>query len=569
MAKRKRTAGQSTAAIMTADLERAKDPSKTSWDDGWAGLETTFQSKKSIELYTRYEDDEDRYFEHPYMVGKVKQVGRRMAKKFKSKKGDRAKWCLFSRVELSEDKDLWDVARSELKFSFAGGAEALQVNFGMDPFTFEFGIKPVPLKWLYDEQFVLFLQKLVFDVPLKHGLSASILNGGGQFHLSAKPYLTGSLLADDLSTRINHPELSTWVLDWPNCDDRAMRSTPQRFAAYREALDDYWRGAYHPRARGIPTAQNALLDHRFEPARQLPVERVMTDAGPAGSAVEVFQNNFAFGRSVRWRAQNVHPGYWQSAHPDVDGYQPHQVMRNTEVNLNRLQIAGELHVKNGKVLHAERAPELDAALEPSMLIDEASYEHRAHISRTSAQDYVDAILLEVHHARWLQQHSNVLIVGSLAQDQLGIDAEQTVKKHAGAAALQKLKKAARAFNLEQSQGRIKSDFIEPETLFFAAWACLPKGAKAEIAREAVNGFTERVHQAASVDPRGSDADPMDAHRHRIHPLLWEALKDEKGTTPDAAAAELRRFLEDPAGHLSKRPVFSQVGEVPPWEKTGV
>jgi hypothetical protein len=551
---------------MTADLKRAKDPLLTGWDDAWVGLEPTFQSKKSLELYAKHAGDEDKYFEHPYMVGTVRKIGRRMAKKYGSKQHHGADWCLFDPPTLSVERDPWDVTRSELEFAFTkAGRQALQVNFGMDPFTFEFGIKPVPLPWLYDERFVLFLQKLVFDVPLKHGLSASILNGGGQFHLSAKQYLTGSLLADDLATRLNHPELATWVMDWPNCDDRSMRSTVRRFEAYRDAIGDYWRGAYHPEAVGVLTAENALFDVGFEPAPSVPEQPLMTDSGPTGPARDVFQTNFALGRSLRWRAQNVHPGYWQTAHPDVDGYQPHQIMRNSEVNLNRLQIAGELHVKNAEVLNAERVPELDAPLDASMLMEEASYEQRAHISRTSARDYVDAILLDVHHARWLQTHPHVKILGSLAQDQLSLDAELTVKKHAGAGALERLRKVARASNLEQSDGRLRTDFIEPETLFFAAWRALPAGGRAEIAREAVGGFVERVHQAASVDPRGANGDPMDAHRHRIHPLLWEALQKSRPAAGDAVGAELKRFLEDPDACLSKRPVFSQVGEAPPWD----
>ena len=57
------------------------------------------------------------------------------------------------------------------------------------------------------------------------------LNGGGQFHLSAKCSLKGSLLADDVATRLDHPELSTWIMNWPNCDDRAQRASRRRFDA--------------------------------------------------------------------------------------------------------------------------------------------------------------------------------------------------------------------------------------------------------------------------------------------------------------------------------------------------
>src|SRR6185369_18008153 len=109
--------------------------------------------------------------------------------------------------------------------------------------------------------------------------------------------------------------------------------------------------------------------------------------GPVGSARDVFQTNFAFGRAVRLYAQNIHPGYWQSAHPDEDGYRPDQIMRYSEGNINRLQIVGELHVKSGKVLEAEMVPELDAPLKSALLATEASWENRAQMSRTSARDF--------------------------------------------------------------------------------------------------------------------------------------------------------------------------------------
>ena len=73
----------------------------------------------------------------------------------------------------------------------------------------------------------------------------------------------------------------------------------------------------------------------------------------------------------------------QSAHPAEEGYRPDQIMRYSEGNLNRMQIAGEWHVKSGKVLDQERIPELDTPLEPSMLTTEAGWENRGQMSRTS------------------------------------------------------------------------------------------------------------------------------------------------------------------------------------------
>ena len=61
---------------------------------------------------------------------------------------------------------------------------------------------------------------------------ASMAHGGGQFSFSAKTYMQGSLLADDIAHRLDHPELSTWVLDYPNCDDRAFRASKARAAAF-------------------------------------------------------------------------------------------------------------------------------------------------------------------------------------------------------------------------------------------------------------------------------------------------------------------------------------------------
>ena len=425
---------------------------------------------------------------------------------------------MFARVELDEDLDPWKELRQNLIFHWANDdLEPLQVRFGLDPETFEYSIKPVPLAWFYDERFVTFLEEFLWKTPLDLGLSCSIAHGGAQFSLSAKTFLQGSLLADDIAYKLNHPELATWIMDWPNPDDRAFRATQRRLAAFRQVLKHYWAGGFHPRTIGVLTAENAFLDRGFGPG--VPSARGLMDPrrGPTGSARDVFQTNFAFGRTVRLQAQNVHPGYWQSAHPDEEGYRPDQIMRYGEGNLNRLQIVGELHVKSGKVLEAERAPELDAPLQLGMLTTESSWENRAQMSRTSARDYVEALLLAVHHAQYLQKHPHVAVIDSLHQDQILGDAEQTLQRRGAATTLARLRRGARKLNAEASGGRIKSDWIEPETLFWAAWRALRAGEKADIAREAIGGFLENVEQAATMDPRPEgERDPMEWHRHRIH-----------------------------------------------------
>jgi hypothetical protein len=308
----------------------------------------------------------------------------------------------------------------------------------------------------------------------------------------------------------------------------------------------------------------------------------MSEHGPLGSPREVFQTNFAFGRAVRLQAQNVHPGYWQSAHSDEEGYRPDQIMRYSEGNLNRLQIAGELHVKSGKVLEPADVPELDAPLELALLTEECSWENRGQMSRTSARDFVEALLLDVHHAQYLQAHPHVYVKDSLHQDQLLSDAEAVIRRHGAAATLASLHQEARRLNLKASRGRIKSDWIEPETLFWAAWKVLPADEKVAIAREAVAGFVERVEQAATMDPRPEfQRDPMEWHRHRIHPELWKALDAEGtlSTQPASLGRTGRGKVRDPAGnelaawqerkdiYLARRPLFSQAGLTPPWEQT--
>ncbi len=178
-------------------------------------------------------------------------------------------------------------------------------------------------------------------------------------------------------------------------------------------------------------------------------------------------------------------------------------MRYSEGNLNRLQIAGELHVKSGKVLDAARGPELDCPLDFELLTTEASWENRAQMCRTSARDYVEALLLDVHHARYLQAHPHVRIATSLQQDQILGDAEATLTRCDRGDVLDRLHDEARIANLNASDGRIRSDRIEPEALFWAAWSALAAPEKYAIAREAVSGFIERVDQAASMDPRST------------------------------------------------------------------
>jgi hypothetical protein len=556
---------------MTTVLATFRRQDRPDWGNAWVGMEPTFQSRTSVRKWERMSEKkggEDAYFEDEYMLRTQRAVAEAIVKRYRAqrKRGDEA--YLFSRVSVKEGLDQWEIRRQNLKFKWAAEElEAFQVRLTLDAETFEYSIKPVPLVWFYDERFVAFLQEFLWTTPREMGLTPSIAHGGAQFSLSAKTFLQGSLLADDIADKLNHPELSQWIMDWPNPDDRAFRATRERAAAFRRVLESYWAGAFHPRAIGVLTPENCYLDRGFDPATH-PSPRLMdAERGPKGDRREVFQTNFAFGRAIRSRAQNVHPGYWQSAHPKSEGYRPEQIMRYSEGNLNRLQIAGELHVKSAKVLDRERVPAFRDPLEPGMLAEEASWENRGQMGRTSARDFVEALLLDVHRARWLQAHPHVAVKASILQDQLLEGGEDTVKKRAGPRALAKLHRAARAWNREESSGRIKDDWIEPETLLWAAWRALPKGEKAAVAREIVTAFVERVEQAATVDPRPAarTRDPMEWHRHRIHPILWKALAAVPGPR-DAARRELESWQARRDEYLARRPVFSQTDLVPPWEE---
>jgi hypothetical protein len=549
------------------------NPTKSSFDDAWVGMEPTFQSAKSVKKWRKLseeEEGEDAYFLDEYMLGTLRKVARRIVKSWRKahKKGDPD--CLFASVKRKKELDQWKDIRQNVTFTRKGRKRGdFEVKWGMDPETFEYGIKPVPLAWFYDAHFIAFLEKFVWGAPMAAGLRPSIAHGGAQFSLSAKTFMGGSLLADTIADKLNRPELAMWLFDWPNPDDRSFRATRARYSAFAGVIDEYWSGAYHPRARGRElTPLDVYLDNVFVPAVGEP-GLVDAEKGPLGSAREVFQTNFAFGRAVRLRAQNVHPGYWQSAHPSEVGYRPDQIMRYGEGNLNRLQIAGEFHVKSGEVLNPERVPIANAPLEQSMLYSEASWENRGQMGRTSARDFVEALLLDVHNARRLASDPRVQVkaAGALLQDQILIDAEATVKKHAGEKVLSRLHKAAEKENLESSRGRLKSDWIEPETLSWSAWKALPVKDKAAMSAEIIESFVGYVENARQYDPRKPDGDPMLWHRHRVHPELWKALAAQKTFigSKSLALKELEAFRAGKKHYLSMRPIFSPVDEREPWK----
>jgi hypothetical protein len=546
-------------------------PDRTGFEDAWIGMEPTFQTAKSIKKWEKMsarKKGEDAYFETSYMLDIEQKMARVIVKEYRASRKKGKPYCPFASVKRNPDTDPWDVARQNLRFHWDDeDLPYFEARFGMDPETWEYSLKPVPVAWLYEEDFVKFLEHFIWGVPKSNGLSTSIAHGGGQLSISAKTLMGGSLLADDIAYRVSHPELATFIMDAPSADTRSFRATRERFSAFRDVLRHYWAGGFHPQAIGALTAENAILDRGWGPNQAPPAGLMNPQTGPVGNAQDIFQTNFAFGRAVRWQAQNIQPGYWQGSAPDAQGYRPDQVMRYSETNLNRLQIAGEHHVKNSHTLDAKRVPEFDAPLEIGMLYDEACYEDRAQMSRTTARDFVEAALLDIHHLRYLSTHPGVKVADSLLQDQLLVDAEETLARHGGEQRLAELRQEARKTNEEDSEGRVCSDFIEPETLFWETWTVLPASEKAAIAREAISGFIERVEAAAETDPRPSAkaADPMEWHRHRVHPVLWEALEGAELSTHDPVRRELDQWTARRDEYMARRPIYSQAGNEPPWE----
>src|SRR6185295_16176040 len=130
-----------------------------------------FQSRKSVRKWQKMAGDqagEDAYFLDRYMLKKQKKVARAIRDRYEHDRKQGELHAMFARVELEDDIDQWNVRRQNLRFYWDDkNLEPLVVRFSLDPETFEYSIKPVPLAWLYDERFVTFLDRYVWQVPME------------------------------------------------------------------------------------------------------------------------------------------------------------------------------------------------------------------------------------------------------------------------------------------------------------------------------------------------------------------------------------------------------------------
>ncbi len=58
---------------------------------------------------------------------------------------------------------------------------------------------------------------------------------------------------------------------------------------------------------------------------------------------------------------------------------------------------------------------------------------------------------------------------------------------------------------------------------------------------------------------------MEPHRHRIHPLLFEALLEAGPDHPPEVQRQARLWQENRKSYEARRPVWSVTGARPPWE----
>ena len=156
------------------------------------------------------------FVEDPYMVGTLKKVAVDFVKSWRKRREKFDPTCYFDSVERIKELDKWESVRQNLEFKWADKKLGdFEVRWTIDPETFEYSIKPVPLVWFYDPWFMAFLENFVWGAPLAAGLKPSLAHGGGQFSMSAKTLMSGSLLAVIIAEKLNHPGLSTWIMDWP------------------------------------------------------------------------------------------------------------------------------------------------------------------------------------------------------------------------------------------------------------------------------------------------------------------------------------------------------------------
>ena len=97
-----------TTAINGLALERTLDPTSSSFDDAWVGMEPTFQSAKSVRKWREMsaeEGGEDAYFLDHYMLGTLRKVARQIVKTWRKAQRKKDPDCFFDSVKRTKELD--------------------------------------------------------------------------------------------------------------------------------------------------------------------------------------------------------------------------------------------------------------------------------------------------------------------------------------------------------------------------------------------------------------------------------------------------------------------------------
>src|SRR6478672_7937744 len=100
-----------------ASLERVLDPTTSSFDDAWVGMEPTFQSAKSVRKWRKLsaeEGGEDAYFLDDYMLGTLRKVARQFVKSWRKAERKSDPDCFFDAVKRKKELDQWKDIRQNL-----------------------------------------------------------------------------------------------------------------------------------------------------------------------------------------------------------------------------------------------------------------------------------------------------------------------------------------------------------------------------------------------------------------------------------------------------------------------
>ncbi len=96
-------------------LARCQRADLQGFADAWVGMEPTFSNAKAVKKWAKLaakgHAGEDAYFEDPWMLKKLRDVGREFKKRYKAGLARKDPACVFPELKLEMDRDPWNVQR--------------------------------------------------------------------------------------------------------------------------------------------------------------------------------------------------------------------------------------------------------------------------------------------------------------------------------------------------------------------------------------------------------------------------------------------------------------------------